>query len=125
METIVIQETDPSVLEVLTLALTDAGFTVHALDHLNASFLEVIDQQRPHVVMLDFRLSGQQAAEVCFQIKSRYPHLPVIALSCNYNINQDYSRHGFDDYVRKPFDLDVLLKVLRSHIPDTAERPKD
>lgn len=117
MERIVIQETDPAVLELLEIALTEAGFQVHATDHCAPDFLDIIAAKQPHLVVLDFKLSGKEAIDICYQIKQRFPHLPIIALSCNYNINQDYQRHGFDDYIRKPFDLDLLIKILRRHIP--------
>lgn len=59
---------------------------------------------------------------MCNQIKAKYPHLPVIALSCNNNIHEVYSKFGFDDYISKPFDLDLLYRVLRKHI--SAQEPK-
>ena len=120
MERIVIQETDPAVLEILEIALTEAGFEVHATDHCAPDFLKIIATKQPHLVVLDFKLSGKEAIDVCDQIKRRFPHLPIIALSCNYNINQDYERHGFDDYIRKPFDLDLLVKILRRQIPKAS-----
>jgi CheY-like chemotaxis protein len=120
MDKIIVQETDPSVLEVLELALTEAGFEVHATNHCTPDFLDIIAHKQPHLVVLDYKLTGQEATEVCHQIKQRFPHLPIIALSCNYNINQDYERHGFDDYIRKPFDLNLLVKILRKHIPSTT-----
>ena len=117
MKTIVIQETDKDILEVLYAALELEGFNVYALGEADEDFLEVIDKARPHVVMLDFRLSGEECKEVCQQIKKRYPHLPVLALSCNSNINDLYSKAGFDGYIEKPFDLDQLYHILRRYIP--------
>ena len=117
MERIVIQETDPAVLEVLEMVLTEAGFEVHATDHCAPDFLDIIAAKQPHVVVLDFKLSGKEAIDICYQVKQRFPHLSIIAISFNYNINQDYELHGFDDYIRKPFDLDLLVKILRKHIP--------
>jgi CheY-like chemotaxis protein len=67
--------------------------------------------------MLDYRLNGDSCIEICQQIKARYPHIPVIAMSCNYNINGVYDQQGFDDYIAKPFDLDVLYATLRKYIP--------
>lgn len=119
MDKIIVQETDPAVLDVLKLALTDAGFDVHATNHCSPDFLDIITEKQPHLVVLDYKLSGKEAIEVCYQIKTRFPHLPIIALSCNYNINQDYARHGFDGYIRKPFDLDLLVEILRKYIPRT------
>jgi len=121
METIVIQETDKDILEVLYAALELEGFNVYALGETDEDFLEVIDKARPHVVMLDFRLSGEECKQVCREIKKRYPHLPVLALSCNSNINELYSKAGFDGYIQKPFDLAQLYSILRSHIPRQQE----
>jgi DNA-binding response OmpR family regulator len=117
MDKIVIQETDRAVVDVLKIALTEAGFEVYASDHLSADFLDMIAAKQPDVVMLDYKLSGQEAINICNQIKQRFPHLPIIALSCNYNIDQKYRQHGFDDFVRKPFDIDLLVKIIRKHIP--------
>jgi len=74
--------------------------------------------------MLDYRLDGESCKLICYQIKSRYPHLPIIALSCNYNIDRLYGKGGFDDYIRKPFDLDLLYQVLRKHIPAQKKNTK-
>jgi DNA-binding response OmpR family regulator len=122
METIVIQETDKDILEVLYAALELEGFNVYALGEADEDFLEVIDKARPHVVMLDFRLSGEECKQVCREIKKRYPHLPVLALSCNSNINELYSKAGFDGYIEKPFDLDQLYRTLRRYIPRQQEQ---
>lgn len=117
METIIIQETDQDILYILTVALEYEGFQVYSVLGYDSNFLELIEETRPHVVMLDYRLNGEQSQDVCRRIKAKYPHLPVVALSCNANINHEYSKFGFDDYIKKPFDLDVLYGILRKHIP--------
>jgi DNA-binding response OmpR family regulator len=99
------------------------GFQVYAILDDQANFLELIDQLRPHVIMLDFRLSGATCISLCNEIKVKYPHLPVLALSCNNNIHVEYNKYGFDGYIKKPFDLDVLYGILRKHIPKHI--PKD
>ena len=64
--------------------------------------------------MLDFRLDGKVRLRILEKIKAKYP---VIAMSCNHNINDEYSAIGFDDYIPKPFDLDHLYPTLRKYIP--------
>lgn len=117
METIIVQDTDAAILDVLTEALTMEGFQVCPVLDCDENFIALIEEHRPHVVMLDYRLSGELSKEICYKIKTVYPHLPVIALSCNYNIDRLYGEHGFDTYIRKPFDLDMLYAVLRKYIP--------
>jgi DNA-binding response OmpR family regulator len=117
METIIIQDTDQDILDILKIALEEEHFSVYAVLELESNFLEMVEKVRPHVIMLDYRLDGQTCIHICHQIKAHYPHLPVIAMSCNMNINEVYDRHGFDDYIAKPFDLDVLYSTLRKYIP--------
>ena len=120
METIIIQETDQDILDVLYVALELEGFQVYALNDTGPDFLKLIEMAKPHVVALDYRLSGENCVRLCQQIKQCYPHLPVLALSCNTNINEVYSKYGFDGYIPKPFDLDLLYRILRKHIPQQA-----
>jgi DNA-binding response OmpR family regulator len=98
------------------------GFNVYALLEADRDFLGLIDKARPHLVMLDFRFSGEECMEVCQEIKQRYPHLPVLALSCNSNIQSIYTKAGFDDYITKPFDLEQLYGILRKYIPKQATK---
>jgi DNA-binding response OmpR family regulator len=117
METIIVQDTDEDILDILTIALSEEGFRVYPILHCEDDFLDMIETTRPHVVILDFKLSGDEALRVLREIKAKYPHLPVIASSCNSNINEAYDQAGFDGYIPKPFDLDLLYRTLRKHIP--------
>lgn len=123
METIIVQDTDQTVLEMLTAALEMDNFEVYPLMDCDADFLSLIDQLRPHVVMMDYPLRGEHCLAACRRIKEKYPHLPVIASSCNSNIHQEYDKLGFDGYIEKPFDLDLLYRILRKHIPKPAGNP--
>ena len=125
METIIIQDTDKDVLDMLSAALELEHFKVFSVIGYETDLLGMIGRIRPHVVMLDYRLKGEECLRICHEIKSRYQHLPVVAMSCNSNINEVYDSHGFDDYIEKPFDLDHLYKVLRKHIPRTIAHPGD
>ncbi|MDO3627634.1 response regulator [Mucilaginibacter sp. BT774] len=120
METIIVQDTDQNVLEMLIIALELGNFKVYPLIDFDDDFMGMIDKYRPHVVMMDYTWHGERCLEVCRSIKAKYPHLPVIASSCNNNIHQEYSRLGFDGYIKKPFDLDLLYRILREHIPKPA-----
>ena len=117
MENIIVQDPYSAILDVLTEALTMEGFEVLPVSFVEGDFLSLVYQHRPHVVMLDYKLDGDACKQACFQIKQRYPHLPIIAMSCNYNIDRLYGENGFDGYIRKPFDLDLLYTILRRHIP--------
>lgn len=116
MDKILVQETDRDVLDLLSIVLQEGGYYVLSTIGYEG-ILEQIDQFRPHVVMLDFKLNGEESIKAYKIIRAKYPHLPVIALSCNSNIHSEYCRFGFDDYISKPFDIDHLYSVLREHMP--------
>jgi DNA-binding response OmpR family regulator len=119
---IIIQETDQDILDVLKYALEQEGYQVYALLDSEVDFIGLIEKHRPHVVMLDFRLDGKVCLTILEKIKAKYPHLPVIAMSCNHNINDVYNAFGFDDYIPKPFDLDHLYLTLRKYIPKNVSK---
>ncbi len=121
MKTALLFEPDAGLYDVLKLALELDHFQVHTILDEGSDFLESINVLRPHVVLLDYKLSGEVSREICRKIKLKYPHLPVIALSCNNNIHEIYDKHGFDDYIPKPFDLDLLYRILRKHISTTQD----
>ena len=81
METIVFQETDQDILEILYGVLEIEGFRVYALSEGGPDFLGVIARARPHVVMLDYRLSGEECVRLCRDIKTRYPHIMIQPIS--------------------------------------------
>ncbi|HCN84130.1 MAG TPA: hypothetical protein DIT07_11005 [Sphingobacteriaceae bacterium] len=116
MKNILVQDTDKDVLEVLTLALEHEGYHVLAtIAYTN--LLKQIDQFRPHVVMLDYKLTGEESIAAYKLIRDKYPYLPVLAISCNSNIHIEYSSAGFDGYMEKTFDLDNMYAILRKHMP--------
>lgn len=117
MSTIIIQETDPHVLDMLQAALAEENFNVYAMQQCNEDFMTLIEETKPHVVVLDYRLDGKNCLEIFNKIRIKYPHLPMIALSCNHNINTLAPELGFDGYIPKPFDLDELYRTLRHFIP--------
>jgi DNA-binding NtrC family response regulator len=122
METVIIQDTDKDILDILTTALELEHFKVFTVMEQESDLLNMIARLRPQVVVVDYRLEGKDCIRICREIKVRYPHLPVVAMSCNSNINEVYDRHGFDDYIPKPFDLEHLYEVLRRHIPKKTNK---
>jgi DNA-binding response OmpR family regulator len=118
METIIVQETNAAILDMLTVALQMENFEVFALTVADENFLELIGRVRPYVVLLNYEFTDHTCIRLCHRIKEKYPHLPLLALSCNHNINQEYNKYGFDGYIEKPFDLELLYRILREHIPE-------
>jgi DNA-binding response OmpR family regulator len=114
MKKVIVQDTDFDLLETLTFLLEDASFEVLPILHYK-DVASQISTFNPHLILLDFRLSGVECTSLCASIKKDFPLLPVVALSCNYNIQKEYALAGFDDYISKPFDIDHLLSILKKY----------
>ncbi|MDQ7949463.1 MAG: response regulator [Pedobacter sp.] len=116
METIIIQQVDPSVLDVVTLTLQQENYHVIPVLQPENDFLQLIRTSSPCAIILDFILNGDDAKAQIKYIKSLNHDIPVIAMSCNPDIDQTAPKFGFDRFIRKPFSLDELIEGVRSAI---------
>jgi len=112
------QDSDKDILTSLSWELEHAGYKVHLTYTLDREVLELIDMAKPHVVILDYKLSGSDAIHICHLVKAFYPNLPVIAMSCNVDIRDTYVEGGFDTYLDKPFKIRTMFNLIRKFIPE-------
>lgn len=115
--TILVVEDEPALATMLRYNLEKQGFKVdEAADGQEA--LTRIAESQPDLVLLDWMLPTLSGIEVCRQIR-RKPmtrDLPVIMLTARAE-DQDAVRGlntGVDDYVTKPFNMDMLLARMRA-----------
>jgi len=113
MNTIVLQDNDKDLLDLLAFVLREERYVVHVTSTLDEHILELVADAKPHVVMIDYKLNGQDAIRACHLIRAFYPDLPVIATNFNSHIQDKYQSDGFDDYLDKPFNLAVLIDLVR------------
>ena len=124
METIMVQEADAATLEVLTFALQMEGYRVCSLTDNDKNALELIQRYHPRIILLDCWISHYSGKQLSQWIKAHFPRLPVIAFSCDSQIDEQYRQFGFDDYIRKPFELEVLYQVIRKYLPKPSSKPR-
>lgn len=116
MDKIIIQETDPAISDMLTQAFAVGEVEAHIVSEFDTEAIAYCRKISPALVILDFKIDGNEAKKSLRLIKKEYPHLPVIAMSCNSRISALYSKSGFDGYLEKPFDLNVLYQLVRFYI---------
>jgi DNA-binding response OmpR family regulator len=115
MKKVIVQDTDSDLLETMTIILEEASYEVLPILNYH-DVLQEIGTFKPKLVLLDYMLSGEESKQLCKTIKKDFPAIPIVALSCNHQIKDEFAQAGFDDFINKPFELDELFVVLRKYL---------
>jgi DNA-binding response OmpR family regulator len=115
--TILVVEDDADIRELTSQFLLTNGYSVFtASDGVPA--LKLIRQKRPDLVIVDLGLPKLSGESLCIEIKKNYPEIPIIILTAKAGVSDvvEGFRIGAEDYVTKPFDLDVLLARVQARL---------
>ncbi len=129
---IAVVDDEPDILELVSLHLSKAGFSVRAFPDAG-SFQKSLASSLPDLVILDLMLPDADGLDVCKDLKkdSRTAHIPVVMLTARGEESDKVVglELGADDYVTKPFSPKELVArvkaVLRRQdaktVPSTVE----
>ena len=85
-----------------------------------AEALEILAKQRPDLVLTDIMLPKVSGIDLCRTVKSdaRLQSIPVILLTAHGDSETALEGYdaGADDFVSKPFHVNVLLARVRAHL---------
>jgi len=122
MKRILVVEDNAELAKLLELILRRANYEVYiAVDGFDA--LRQFEVQHPDLVLLDIMLPNLDGYEVCDRIRHElHSDVPVVMLSSlDSYLDMERSRQvGATDHIAKPFDKDVLLKVIEKSTGATA-----
>src|SRR5262249_14344628 len=110
---IVIVEDDRSMGEMLEIDLRLRGFETVWRPTAEAA----LAQWQPDdwdVVLVDLKLPGMNGLDLCVQIVTNRPDIPVVVITAFWNMETAMAamRAGAYDFVNKPVDTDALALVL-------------
>ena len=120
---IVVVEDDPSVAELVSLFLRNAGFIVaHARTAAEARVK--LDEEKPALVILDLGLPDANGLDLLREIR-KHADTPVLALTARAEDLQKVEalESGMDDYMTKPFNPKELVARVRAVLRRTAGMP--
>lgn len=79
---------------------------------------------RPDLVLMDVKLRTENGRNLCSRLKqdSGTSAIPVILISANPELLNDYQRCSADDVLEKPFDMNMLCEKIEKLIHFKRDR---
>ena len=116
---ILVVEDDPDLREALSDTLALSRYRVlTAVDGRHA--VETLEKHAVGLVISDVQMPNMNGLALLHEIKSRWPHVPVLLMTAYGVISQavEAMREGAADYLVKPFEVsDLISKVARTMLP--------
>ncbi|MBL7202135.1 MAG: response regulator [Anaerolineae bacterium] len=111
LKTILVVEDQRFNLDLLVQLLEDEYVVLTAVD--GAAGIDVVERERPDLVLMDLSLPVIDGWEVARRLKANeaLKHIPIIALTAHAMVGdaEKALAAGCDDYVPKPLDEDLLF----------------
>ena len=108
-------EDDADIAKSVKSYLENKEFLVSVFDDISSA-QSAIKDSLPALCLIDINLSGENGKELCRWIRKNYPELPVIFITVQNETKDIISGFniGADDYITKPFDLDILFSRINA-----------
>jgi UDP-3-O-[3-hydroxymyristoyl] N-acetylglucosamine deacetylase len=116
---IMIVDDEDKVRESVREVLADEGYRV--VDTADGTHvLELIEQEKPGLVLLDIWMPQIDGIDLLRQIKSKEPAINVVMISGHGNIHTAVTatKFGAFDFIEKPLSLDALLLTVQRALGD-------
>jgi two-component system nitrogen regulation response regulator GlnG len=116
----ILLEDDPALRDLLVEALTGEGFDVHASDSFDEA-RHAAARREADIVVADFWGGSQRTLPDSDrdEIRELCSYLPVILLTGrSWAADTTAEELGARALIRKPFDLDDLLRTVEAAVPD-------
>src|SRR5882724_2560454 len=126
---IMIVDDEDKVRESVREVLADEGYRV--VDTADGTrVLELIEQEKPGLVLLDIWMPQIDGIDLLKQIKSKEPGINVVMISGHGNIHTAVTatKFGAFDFIEKPLSLDALLLTVQralGELPAVGAQKKD
>lgn len=102
-------EDDGTIAAAVKEYLSGKGFSVFLFGTLEEG-RKALERHAPNLVLIDWNMPDGEGASFCKWIRSKWKDLPLIFLTVRDDTRDVVSgfESGADDYVTKPFELEVL-----------------
>jgi CheY-like chemotaxis protein len=114
---VLVYDDEESILEVIQIILEDNGFKVKTSSHCE-HIKEDIEKYNPPLILMDIWMKGINGHEITQELKSdeKTKYIPIILISALNETELIAKKVGADGFLKKPFEMDDLLKLVREKI---------
>jgi DNA-binding response OmpR family regulator len=109
---IMIADDDPGIVDAVGMLLEFEGYHVSAT--VDGATVLDMQEELPDLLLLDIWMSGEDGRDICRQLKATHStkNIPIIMISASRDIAGSAMQAGADDFLAKPFEMDVLLSKI-------------
>lgn len=116
-------EDDMNIAQLVAEYLQQKDFLVSIIPTIEEAKQNLI-RHKPDLCLIDWNMPDGQGDALCRFIRSRWKELPIIFLTVRGDASDIVTVFGYgaDDYVVKPFDLEVLHSRIQALLRRTGNR---
>jgi DNA-binding response OmpR family regulator len=87
---------------------------------------DILSVIRPAAIIMDMLLSGTDGKDICRSLKKKEStnHIPVMMVSAHPDAELLCREAGTDDFLEKPFDIEVFISKIRSLIKEAVRNDR-
>ncbi|MDD5628575.1 MAG: response regulator, partial [Elusimicrobia bacterium] len=128
MPRLLIVEDDGDLQQILSFAFNREGFEVHYAFNGQEGYDKILSLQ-PDLVLLDLMLPILSDVDVIKKVISNTTvrDIPIVVMTAHSDkadmLEQSIRAHGVREYVRKPFELKLLVSLVRRLISQYPRAP--
>ena len=109
---VLVVDDDDTYRELIEAALGDEGYDVSGAPN-GAAALEIVGRYRPHLILLDLRMPGQDGRAFAKAYRRRRgPKAAVALVTAARDPAVEAARLGASAFLAKPFDLGHLINLV-------------
>jgi response regulator RpfG family c-di-GMP phosphodiesterase len=111
---VLIVDDEPAVRKMLATLLSQAGILSTAAANPQEA-LAILEKTSFAAVISDLRMGPATGFDLLQQVRKRFPNLPFVMATgvTDVRVGVQAMKEGADDYLLKPFDIDVVLASLQ------------
>ena len=119
LKKILVVDDEVDLVETVRFPLEMEGFNV-LVSYNGEDALNQARRENPDLILLDLMLPKLDGYKVCRLLKfdERYKHIPILMLTAKTQEEDKLlgKETGADEYITKPFDIDDLMKKVKSYL---------